>query len=239
MICSIPSHTPFSFLLSLLVQKVNNTMVKIKTFLLLNTHSNPKKLKITCILHIMSIETVQVDSTAWPSTYYGRGKRVDLEQFFLKVQQEQQAIEQQRNSRHVRFSPDPPQVHVYEAEYDSFDRLVSSIENSKDTWPSHARRPPQKLDLRPVINQHYVVSTRNRPVSPERRFSSTSSIAPSTPPLSPSPWLSPLDDDDSSDEEDKQPSPVTPLSPLPFSPSSLTKKFTSVFSRKKRNSMIG
>ncbi|SAM09695.1 hypothetical protein [Absidia glauca] len=180
----------------------------------------------------MSIEpnhAVKVDSTAWPSSYYGGGKRVDLEQFFLKVQQEQQAIEQSPSPRQVRFSPDPPQVHVYEAEYDTFDRLISDIDQSKDTWPSYARRPPQKLDLRPVINHHFV--------TPERRHSSSSSIIPSTPPLSPSTWLASLDDDDSSDEEEDKPSPILPLSPPPFSPTSLTKKFTSVF-RKKRTSTL-
>ncbi|CAO3586642.1 unnamed protein product [Absidia cylindrospora] len=238
----------------------------------------------------MSLETdciTEVDISAWPSSYYGRGKRVDLEKFFEKVQQEQKEIEQRQQEdlvskrsqrqgngrtglRQVRFSPDPPTVFEYEAEYDTFDRLVSNIDQSKDIWPSHARRPPQRLDLRPIRNHQYGTpslcnTTTNLPpstttatttLSPERTPSTSSTVRSSslssassarssslsststtgllsTPPLSPSP--SPHDD--SSDEEE-QPSPIAPLTPtnsLPFSPTTLTKKLTAVFTRRKRN----
>ncbi|ORZ16527.1 hypothetical protein BCR42DRAFT_415236 [Absidia repens] len=236
----------------------------------------------------MSVETdciMEADVSAWPSSYYGRGKRVDLEKFFEKVQQEQKEIEQRqqedlvrkRSQRHgngrsgvrqVRFSPDPPTVFEYEAEYDTFDRLVSNIGQSKDIWPSHARRPPQRLDLRPIRNHQYgtpstCTTATNLPpptttLSPERTPSTSSTVRssslssasttrssslsststtglPSTPPLSPSPCHSPHDD--SSDEEE-QPSPIVPLTPtnsLPFSPTTLTKKLTAVFTRRKRS----
>ncbi|SAM01087.1 hypothetical protein [Absidia glauca] len=242
----------------------------------------------------LAIETImETDTSAWPSSY-GRGKRVDLEKFFEKVQQEQQEQQkmgqyqqhqqQQQPSdenvvlksqcesgtlRQVRFSPDPPTVFVYEAEYDTFDRLVSSIEQSKDTWPSYARRPPSQLDLRPIRNHQYrtppppcinttftkattntfvsPTATQQQQVQPLRRTSSlsaksllsTGSSSPSTPPLSPSPLPPCLSSgDESSDEEDQQSYPHVPLTPtnsLPFSPTTLTKRITSVFSRMKRS----
>ncbi|KAI8343376.1 hypothetical protein BC941DRAFT_411190 [Chlamydoabsidia padenii] len=206
---------------------------------------------------------VEVDTSAWPSSY-GRGKRVDLEKFFEKVQQqqqEQQMLEQQQRQdstiegesgthRRVRFSTEPPTVFVYEAEYDTFDRLVSSIEQSKDTWPSYARRPPTQLDLRPIRNHQYrtppppcidttftTTTTTTTTASIPRRSSSlsTKSTGSSTPPLSP-PCLS--SGDESSDEEDQQSSLtvlLTPTNSLPFSPTTLTKRLTSVFSRIRRS----
>ncbi|ORZ17909.1 hypothetical protein BCR42DRAFT_412748 [Absidia repens] len=199
-------------------------------------------------------ETIEVDTSAWPSSYYRKSQRVDLEKFFQKVQQEQQEQQQLdddkdrqkrlqrkkegRTQRQVTFHPDPPTVFVYEPEYDTTGiQLIDQPHSSKDIWPSHARRPPHRLDLRPIRNQHYGQPTP-----------SPSQTSPSTPPLSPcSPSLPEVEVDSSDDEDDDdQPSPTsatsttTPWTPAtsspPFSPATLTKKLmTAVFTRRKRS----
>ncbi|KAI9299284.1 hypothetical protein BJ944DRAFT_274334 [Cunninghamella echinulata] len=119
---------------------------------------------------------IQIDATAWPSSYNRKSKRVDLEKFFQQVQQECQQIEQEtteQKPKHkvVRFSTEPPTVFTYEPEYDLFERLKSSMEQSKDSWPTYARKP-RKLDLRPIVNNQY---SGQSPVSAPCSFSTTSS----------------------------------------------------------------
>ncbi|KAI8084545.1 uncharacterized protein BX664DRAFT_387272 [Halteromyces radiatus] len=194
---------------------------------------------------------VEIDTSAWPSSYYGRCKRVDLEKFFQKVQQEHAELERQQqnnNGRQVRFSTEAPQIFEYEAEYDTFDRLVSNIGQSKDIWPSYARRPPQRLDLRPIRNLQYNQHQANNISSesfintsyftcehpPTRQSSSSSTSSSSSSSTTPSlPPLSPTEEDSS--DEDEHPSPTSVSLSLPFSPTTLTRKLTSVFSRKKRS----
>ncbi|CAO3643123.1 unnamed protein product [Cunninghamella blakesleeana] len=108
----------------------------------------------------MEITPLQVDNNAWPSSYNRKAKRVDLEKFYLQIQQESEQLEQEQKAIHskpkkqVRFSTEPPIVFTYEPEYDLFERLKSSIEQSKDSWPTYARKP-RKLDLRPIVNNQY------------------------------------------------------------------------------------
>ncbi|KAI8070453.1 hypothetical protein BC940DRAFT_296136 [Gongronella butleri] len=218
------------------------------------------------------------DASAWPSSYYGRTKRVDLEKFFLKVQEEHAALQEvetqgndndndheqpvKKAKKVVRFHPGVPVVYEYEPEFDTFERLVSNIQLAKkDTWPSYARKP-QRLDLRPIRNVHYNNQCQaSMDPSPSSSPSSSSNTnctdasAPSTwqqdplmptpsssansarqarfsPPMSPIPHLS-SSSDDSSDDDDAPAIPQTPTN-APFSPTTLTRKLTAVFSRKKR-----
>ncbi|CAO3645231.1 unnamed protein product [Cunninghamella echinulata] len=110
----------------------------------------------------------QIDTTAWPSSYNRKSKRVDLEKFFQQVQQECEQIEQETTEEKpkrkvVRFSTEPPTIKVKHGQ-------------SKDSWPTYARKP-RKLDLRPIVNNQY---SGQSPISAPCSFSTTSSSSPIT-----------------------------------------------------------
>ncbi|CAO3598205.1 unnamed protein product [Absidia cylindrospora] len=139
-------------------------------------------------MSLLENETLQVDTSAWPSSYYRKSQRVDLEKFFQKVQQEQQEQQQLdndndrqkrlqrknegRRQRQVTFHPDPPTVFVYEPEYDTTGiQVIDQPQSSKDIWPSYARRPPHRLifvlfAIRTIANPlhpHHNLRSQRRP----------------------------------------------------------------------------
>lgn len=78
-----------------------------------------------------------MDSSAWPSSYYGRTRRIDLEQFYKDILRA--SAPTTITKKKVTFSPDPPTVHEYEPEYDLLPRVTSS-KLFDDGWPGRAKK---------------------------------------------------------------------------------------------------
>jgi hypothetical protein len=85
-------------------------------------------------MHKVENNITNMDSSAWPSSYYGRTRRIDLEKFYQEITKASQPCK-----KRVTFSPDPPKVHEYEAEYD----ITIKPTNSKlfdDGWPGRTKK---------------------------------------------------------------------------------------------------
>ncbi|KAI8141374.1 hypothetical protein BJV82DRAFT_670657 [Fennellomyces sp. T-0311] len=99
---------------------------------------------------------VDADPTAWPSSYYGRTKRIDLAKVYsdtlLRVNQAQEQKKQrkqQKARRQVSFTTAPPVIHEYEQEdMDDFCR-------NRRRYDDAGQLRIQTLDLRPIPNTLY------------------------------------------------------------------------------------
>ncbi|KAI8366459.1 hypothetical protein EDC96DRAFT_508158 [Choanephora cucurbitarum] len=107
--------------------------------------------------------------SAWPSDYYRKTRRIDLEQFYhdvlqASIQQTSEDISYPRNSsdsyssattdesisyskpKQVTFCPNPPVVYEYEPEYDDTDNIDSDVIQKPtgfkfdEGWPGRAKR---------------------------------------------------------------------------------------------------
>ncbi|KAF7724584.1 hypothetical protein EC973_000892 [Apophysomyces ossiformis] len=85
----------------------------------------------------------ETDPTAWPSTYYGRTRRIDLAKFYQDVllasEQPREPLKKKSsikrrptNGRRVSFATGPPIVHEYEAENDLTDLVCTPM---LECWP--------------------------------------------------------------------------------------------------------
>ena len=121
-----------------------------------------------------SENSVAIDSTAWPSSYYGRTQRVDLAKVYsdtlLRVNQEQERKrKQQRNQkgrRQVSFTTAPPIIHEYERED------IREYCCNRKRYDDAGRLRIQTLDLRPIPNTCYNKQRHRRPHHHQRSVSS-------------------------------------------------------------------
>ncbi|KAI9493774.1 hypothetical protein BDB00DRAFT_872018 [Zychaea mexicana] len=135
---------------------------------------------------------VDIDPTAWPSSYYGRTKRIDLAKVYsdtlLRVNQEHEQRKQKRKGRRqVSFTTAPPVIHEYERE----DSREYCRNRRKYDDAGHLRL--QTLDLRPIPNSLYTHPTPGSSVSASAvvtptttlpsSSSSSSPTSPSSPPI--------------------------------------------------------
>lgn len=139
----------------------------------------------TLLLQPTTCETTQQtqDAAAWPSQYYGRTRRIDLQQMYTDLIKELQ--QQERPQRRVSFSVGPPQVHVYEpVEYEDDNeeskpfvatRFVRMDEAEHFTEIYCKKKKANKFDslgrrydLRPVRNVNYTkkMDSASAPTSP-------------------------------------------------------------------------
>ncbi|ORZ02374.1 hypothetical protein BCR43DRAFT_500436 [Syncephalastrum racemosum] len=127
----------------------------------------------TLLLPSTTCETTQQtqDAAAWPSRYYGRTRRIDLQQIYTDLVNELQ--QQERPQRRVSFSVAPPKVHVYEpVEYEDDDEEDSKpfaatrfirtdeAENFSEIYCKKKKANKydslgRRYDLRPVPNVNY------------------------------------------------------------------------------------
>ncbi|KAI7903883.1 uncharacterized protein BX663DRAFT_505556 [Cokeromyces recurvatus] len=80
----------------------------------------------------------EMDLTAWPSSYYGKTRRIDLAKFYQDILKASN-IKEKKAIKKVRFSTDPPTVYEYEAEYDNMNATTKSV-FFDDGWPGRARK---------------------------------------------------------------------------------------------------
>ena len=130
--------------------------------------------------------SVAIDSTAWPSSYYGRTQRVDLAKVYsdtlLRVNQEQERKrKQQRNQkgrRQVSFTTAPPIVHEYERED------IREYCRNRKRYDDAGRLRIQTLDLRPIPNTCYN-KQRHRRHHHHHHYQRSLSSPPTSPIVSP------------------------------------------------------
>ncbi|KAG0189357.1 hypothetical protein DFQ28_003525 [Apophysomyces sp. BC1034] len=122
----------------------------------------------------------ETDSTAWPSTYYGKTRRIDLAKFYqdvLLASQQQPTTpplkkkssikRRPTNGRRVSFANGPPTVHEYEAEHDPADLFCTP---ALECWPRNYqefKEQAQKDNLTLLVD----TSALCDPSSPPRRRS--------------------------------------------------------------------
>ncbi|KAI7857832.1 hypothetical protein BDC45DRAFT_532132 [Circinella umbellata] len=104
-------------------------------------------------------DSVLTDSTAWPSSYYGRTKRIDLAKVYsdtllrINQEQEQERKSHQRNNkkgrRQVSFTTAPPIIHEYERED------IHDYCRDRKRYDDAGHLRIQTLDLRPIPNNCY------------------------------------------------------------------------------------
>ncbi|KAG2218758.1 hypothetical protein INT45_003076 [Circinella minor] len=176
-------------------------------------------------------DSVIIDSTAWPSSYYGRTKRIDLAKVYsdtlLRINQEQEQKhhqQQQRNKkgrRQVSFTTAPPIIHEYERED------IREYCRNRKRYDDAGHLRIQTLDLRPIPNNCY---NKQRPHRHQRSVSSP----PTSPLVSPNYSLaSPISSSSSSSSPTKSLSKSLQEQQSPTSSLSLPKTSISTTTTKK------
>ncbi|ORZ00439.1 hypothetical protein BCR43DRAFT_560938 [Syncephalastrum racemosum] len=105
--------------------------------------------------------TEDVDPTAWPSSYYGRTRRIDLAKLYRDtlIASQQQAGQEGACKRHskprraVSFAAGPPTVHEYESEEQ--DETLHIRHSFLGSQPYLKLWDVSQKDLRPVPNEQY------------------------------------------------------------------------------------
>lgn len=116
--------------------------------------------------------TVEHDTSAWPSRYYGRTRHIDVEKLYQEI------MAKANQKRRVSFDTKEPAVYIYEPEFEtpSSPRPLHTME--KERWPErptlYISSATQRLyNVTPILNENYSPYTPSSPVS---LSSSSSSI---------------------------------------------------------------
>ncbi|KAI8379538.1 uncharacterized protein BYT42DRAFT_569111 [Radiomyces spectabilis] len=125
-------------------------------------------------VYATSIERSENDSSAWPSSYYGLTRRIDLAKLYhdiLLATQTKPVFKPTRkcHARRVSFSTDPPTVHEYEPENDGhpfarLDRLLM------ECWPGRQTAPERSPSLHRIEENKQDMDTDHHDDDPEGDF---------------------------------------------------------------------